>query len=1148
MKKHYITTLLCLTILTLSDTVWAQDFAYVPPPLSKLHVNDRKELKVMLISLEKKFHVYFAFESDIVENKYIPVGVKMTENLEETLFNLLAPFNLRFKKISDKFYTIYPNDEMASRQVTSTDFGLLPINQNYRAALTIPVMSTLPPLALTVTGTVKDENNLSLPGVNVLEKGTTNGTTTDASGNYSLNVQDENSVLIYSFIGYTSQEVTVNGRSIIDISLVPSLQSLQEVVVIGYGTVERKDLTGAVGSIGEKELQEVSVTNVESALLGKIPGVQVKPRDGAPGEPPQIMIRGVGSITAGSSPLYVVDGFPIQDLQTLNPNNIESIDVLKDASATAIYGSRGSNGVIIINTKRGKAGKTQISFDASYGLQKVSQIPDYMNAKEQARYAYWGAYFRNIDDGNDVSGPPGSWKFKTPQMVLDILDGKPHPDINWFNEVMRDAPVQRYQLSSSGGNEVVKFAVNGEYMDQDGILLGSNFKRYSLQANLDGQLSKRLAIKLNLNPSFTEAHGADPQGTGYGTTVLGNAASINAYTPVYQENGDYYVINGLPETGNFPNPVALANEVIDVSKNARFMGNLNAGYTIFDDLKLNVMLGGIFSSSKGLRFVPKLPSLLNATAAGTDDSSMGFNWITEYTLNYNKDFGEHQVTGLAGFTSQKSSTESNTISSVAYPNNLVPYMNAVSGLFSGGSSDLSEWSLVSYLARINYSYNNKYYVTASIRTDGSSRFGSANRYGLFPSIALAWRISDENFLKDVGFINDLKLRTSYGQTGNNNIGNYAALATVNNVKYPWGNTAVGGFVLQRMPNPNLTWEKQESLNLGMDASFSGGRFNLSVDHFKTKNKSLLLNVNIPTISGFSSALQNIGEVDNTGWEFMASSVNVKGKFGWSTDFNISTYKNEVIALGPEGDPIISSRHITMIGKPLGMFYGLVMDGIFETNAELAEGPLYNPGARNGTRLGDAKFKDFSGPEGVPDGIINSYDRVIIGSPYPDFYYGMTNRFSYGDFALSVSLQGVSGNQIASLSRTVGLRSEFRVAQLALANNFWISEEEPGDGNTPRPNDEPTGGIREYSTRHLEDGSYLRINNISLSYTVPTGIIQRLKLNALRIYMNASNPFTFSNTEGFNPDVNSSGNSLTPGQDNNNYPLPKSLLLGVNVSF
>jgi TonB-linked SusC/RagA family outer membrane protein len=999
-----------------------------------------------------------------------------------------------------------------------------------------------------IVGRVSDNTGQPLPGVTVVVKGTLQGTITNANGEYTLVNVPENAILVFSFVGMLTQEVGVGNQTTVNITLEQGTIGMEEVVVVGYGTMRRSDLTGAVGSVGGTALQDVKVTNVEQALLGKVPGVQIKPRDGAPGAPPQIIIRGVGSITAGTNPLYIVDGFPVADLQTLSLDNIESIDVLKDASATAIYGSRGSNGVVILTTKRGQAGKPVISFNTSMGLQSISQKPHFMNAKEQAEYGYWAVYFRNIDDGNSVSGPPETWSFRVPQTILDVLAGTNTTDVDWVDEIMQVAPIANYHLSISGGNENVKYAVSGEYLDQDGIIINSNFKRYSLQANVDAQLTKRLAFKISLNPSYNEDTGADPRGTASGSGILGPATAINAFIPVYQENGDYFVINGLPEVGNNRNPVAALNEVVDNSKNARFQGNMVAEYALLEELKFNIMLGGSFIGSKGMSFTPMLPSLRTSVASGSDNASLGINWVSEYTLNYRKSFGEHHFVGLAGFTSEKNRIETNSLSSVSYPNNLVPYLSAVKGLLSGGTSELSEWSLISYLARVNYNYKDTYYATASFRTDGSSRFGSAKKYGNFPSVALAWRVSNESFLRNSKVLSNLKIRASFGKTGNNNIGNYEALPTIQNVLYPWGNKAIGGFIQQRIANPDLTWESQSSRNIGLDASFFSNRVNLTIDNFNTRNKSLLLNVNIPTITGYSTALQNIGEVENKGWDFSLNTINLQGKFEWTTDFNISFYKNKVLSLGTEDDPIIIDRHITMVGQPIGMFYGLVYDGIFETSAELDEGPLFNPGARNGTHLGDAKFIDYSGPDGVPDGIINSYDRVIMGSPYPDFYYGMTNRFSYQGFTLSISLQGVNGNEIISRAKTVGLRSEYRVKQLAMANNFWISEEQPGDGNTPRPNDEPTGGIREVSTRHLNDGSYLRINNISLSYELPSNIIQSLRINSIRIYLNATNPFIFSNTDGFNPDVSDSDNPLAPGEDYNNYPLPKSLSLGLNLVF
>ena len=1084
---------------------------------------EKTSVKEVLSKIEDQSEFYFMYSEKIVDvNREVSVNIE-NQKIETVLNSLFTGTDVNYT-VKDRIIVLTTPDVFDNS--AQVDFQ-----------------------QKMVSGKVIDTQNQTLPGVTVVVKGTTQGTVTNTEGEYTLTNIPENATLVFSFMGMRTQEVVVGTQSSINIEMAVDAIGIEEVVAVGYGTVKRADLTGSVGTVSQNDLQEVKVSNIQQALLGKIAGVQVKPNDGTPGAAPQIIIRGVGSLSAGTQPLYVVDGFPVTNLETLNPDDIESVDILKDASSTAIYGSRGSNGVVLITTKRGKLGEAQLNFDISGGLQEVSNTPKYLNAAQMADYAYYGAYFRTQDLGGSTSGDPLAWKFKVPPLVMDIRNGVPGtPDVDWFDEVLRVAPVARYQLSASGGAEKMKYAVSGEYLDQQGIIIGSNFNRYSVRANLDAQLTKKLSVKINLNPSYTEQTGEDPQGTGYGTNILGNAAAINAYTPAFDANGDYFVIDGLPETGNFPNPVALAREITDQTNRIRFMGNIDATYKITDALIFNAMMGANYSASKHLRFVPQMRALLNSTAFGLDEANLGVNWISEYTLNYAKDFGNHHFTGLAGFTSEKSKMEYNSLQSTKFPNNNIPYLNAAGGILTGGGAGISEYSLVSYLARATYDYANRYYLTASIRTDGSSRFGADNRYGVFPSIAAAWRISEENFMQNVSFIDNLKLRFSYGQTGNNNIGNYASLATTANLNYPLNNNPVGGFVQSRISNPILTWEKQSSFNRGFDLAILDSRVSIVVDNFRTDNKSLLLNVNIPAITGFNNALQNIGEIENTGWEFAVNTVNTQGEFSWTTNFNISFYKNKVLKLGPEDTPIISTRHITMVGEPMGAFYGLVMDGIFETEAEYAKGPYYNPSGSNHTRVGDVKFKDFSGPNGTPDGVINSYDRVIIGSPYPDFYYGMTNNFKYKNFSLSIALQGVQGNQIAGLYADVGGRNEFRVKQLAEYADFWISEEQPGNGLAQRPNDEPTGGIREFSTQKLRDGSYLRINNISLGYELPSNLVQRLNLTSIRIYVNANNPITFTDYGGFNPDVSRSGDPLLPGEDNNNYPLAKTWKLGLNIGF
>lgn len=1009
-----------------------------------------------------------------------------------------------------------------------------------------------------VKGLVQSNNGELLPGVSVVLRNTknnfTSGTTTDSSGVFVFNRIPAGGPYTFSFSIVNYDPQTLSGyylKEDASLSLVVKMNgasaTLDQVVVVGYGSQKRKDLTGSVASVSNRDIRDLAVTRVEQALSGKVAGVQVKAVSGEPGVGPQIRVRGIGSISAGAGPLYVVDGFPTDNIQTLNPNDIETLDILKDASATAIYGSRGSNGVVIINTKRGRAGKTMIGFDTYYGWQKILRKPAMKNSLQQAQYAYDGYRNNNLDVGNSVAGLPESWRIRVPQPILDVLSGKNNYDADPLDEILTTAPMQQYQLTAAGGSENVRFAIAGEYLNTDGIILNSGFKRYSLRANFDAKLNKRISVKLNLNPSYTNKM-ALPVYTGGEGNLIGSALGTFNWIPLREPAGGYTLLRGRADLSEINNPLAVLEQTITKQNTLRFLGNLSAEYRIMNGLNLNVMAGANLVGMKGMIFTPQLPVFLNVPAVGTDNATLISNWITEYTLNYNRSFGKHNLTALAGYTQQKEIGSTNLITSNKYPNNLVPTLSAVSGLITGGSSDEYQWSLRSYLGRLNYNYDNKYYLTTSMRSDGSSRFGANNKYAFFPSLALAWRVKGERFLERADFIDELKLRGSYGKSGNNNIGNYESYATINYEKYVLGNTAVSGFSQARLDNPSLTWEKQEQVNVGLDLAVWKSRVRLTVDHFRSTNTDLLLNVNIPSTTGFSNSLQNIGEVSNNGWEFVLNTTNVNRKFTWTTDLNFSTYRNKVEKLGPSGDPIYTDNNITLIGQPIGMFYGLKLDGVFRNQSELSKGPVWNPGAADRSRVGDFRFVDVSGPNGKPDGIISSADYTIIGSPYPDFYYGMTNNFAYQQFSLSVNLQGTHGSQIYNQSRAQGNSGRGRLRSYAFSNDYWKSEQQPGDGQTQRPNNAPTGGARAIGQQFLDTGSFLRFNNIIASYALPARITRRLGINTGRIYVNATNPILITKYTAFNPDVSLSENPLTPGLERNDYPVQKSIIIGLNVTF
>ena len=1019
--------------------------------------------------------------------------------------------------------------------------------------------------SIVVKGLVQTASNNPIAGASITVRNSktnfTSGTTSDSSGMFSFSRLPSGGPYTFTFsaVGFESQilsgyNIKENNSLSLAIKMIETSVQMEQVVVVGYGTQKRKDLTGSVSSVGSKDFQDLPVSRIDQALAGKVAGVQVKAVSGEPGVSPQIRIRGIGSISAAVSPLYVVDGFPTGNIENINPNDIESIDILKDASATAIYGSRGSNGVIIINTKRGLSGKPNISFNTYAGWQEISKRPLYMNAREQAQYHYDGILQNNIDLGNDVSGPPQNWKVPVPPTTLRVLSGEITYDRFALDDVLRKGVQQQYQLTATGGSENVKYALSGEYFNQKGIVLGSDFKRYSLRVNMDAKLSKRISVKVNVNPSFIDRNIITASGSSSGQNegVVGSAFGVNPMYPLYNPDGSYFVFaSGLDVTSNAQNPAALAREITNKQKRINVFANANLEYRIMQDLRLNIMAGTVLHNSKGHRFKPQIPAFFNEPALGTDNAFMSYNWLTEYTLNYNKSFGDHNLSALAGYTVQKETNETNTISSNRFPNNLVPTLNATSGVITAGSSEIFEWSLLSYLGRVNYNFKSKYYVTASFRADGSSRFGSESKYGLFPSAALAWRVSEEEFMKGLKYLEEMKLRVSYGETGNNNIGNYEQFATINYERYILGGGVAGGFSQAKLDNPFLTWEKQRQLNIGADMNFFKNRLRINIDHFRSTNTDLLLNVNVPDITGFNTTLQNIGEVKNNGWDFVLGTTNIETKnFQWATDFNLSSFKNEVVKLGPTGDPIYGGNsHITMIGQPIGMFYGWITDGIFLSAAELAKGPIFSPGGVDRSRPGDIRFKDISGPNGKPDGVINNFDKTIIGSPYPDFYYGMTNRVAYKKLSLSVSLQGSKGAKIFAESRAASMATRGRFGQLAVLNNYWKSEQEPGDGKTPRPNNAPTGNIRgTYSTWFLDSGSFMRINNITLGYLLPEGITEKLKLRSVRVYASANNPFIFTKNLGFNPEASNLDDPLRPGREFSDYPIPKSFIIGLNVGF
>ncbi|WP_461147098.1 SusC/RagA family TonB-linked outer membrane protein [Spirosoma pulveris] len=1033
----------------------------------------------------------------------------------------------------------------------------------------------------TITGTVTDATTgEAMAGTTVQVKGTNVGATTNAAGQYQISLPATGKVLIFSFIGYQPAEVTVGNRSVVDAKLSSSDNALSEVIVVGYGVQNRRDVTTAIGSVKAKDLANQPVASFDQALAAKIAGVTVTQTSGAPGAALSIRVRGTGSISAGNDPLYVVDGIPlsrdtkfatggtntqfpdnpINVLSTLNTDDIESIEVLKDASAAAIYGSRGSNGVVLLTTKRGKEGKTVVSYDSYLGIQQVSRKIDMLNAYEYAQLSYEAKNNAYIDrnptgkptDSNDIRtkgvGAPST--LIQPEIV-PYLSGQPGlTNTDWQDAIFRSAPIQNHTISVSGGKENVKFYVSGNYLDQRGVVINSGFKRYSARANVDVK-SGRLTVGVNLNPTYSYHDLIKAEGPYLGEGVVGLALQMAPIFPVYNADGSYNFGNngwGYGAT-SILNPVAIANQVSDKLSQLRVLGNTYAQYDILKGLSYRLSLGADINSFQRDYYRPSTLEIRDrkgpSVPTGFSRAQNFVNWLVENTLNYNRSFGVHNVSALAGFSSQKDRRVANELTATNFPNDLVQTLNA--GQVSSGSSDIQEWSLLSYIGRVQYDYNGKYLLSAAIRADGSSRFGRANRWGYFPSVSAGWNVSQETFLKSATWLSDLKLRASYGLTGNFQIPNYGSVSLLGYQNYILGpETIVSGLAPTNSANDKLKWEKTAMFDVGFDVSFLRNKLNLTFDYYHANTSDLLLNVPVPRASGFSTELQNIGKVNNQGVELTLGTRQTFGRFRWEASANIAANRNKVIALGPSGDPIIvaggvaGAQFITQIGRPIGEYYTMINDGVFKNQAEIDAYPHTTT-----TRPGDFKFRDNNG-----DGKIDfSSDRAVTGSYFPKYTFGFTNNFAYRGFDLGVAIQGVQGHKILNLIRRYIYNMEGNGNLFRGALDRWQSPDNPGNGLVNRANRLASGSNGEISTWHIESGSYVRIRTITLGYALPTALLQKIRLSRARLYVTTQNPFTFTKYLGYNPEVNSRPDSaLSSGEDYGTYPLPRTTSVGINLSF
>ncbi len=1146
MSFHQILFVIFFCGISYAHTSKAQDVLNQPLSLDA----NGMEMKKVLNLIEKQAKVRFIYSSSAI-NITQKVNIKVTnQRLDLVLKELLKPLAVSYvvtdnrillKKEKDEMGTNSPNVNEAAEKFETTD--------------------------ISITGIVTDENGAGLPGVSILLKGTQRGTTTNPDGKYTIDVPNGSATLVFSFLGYTPQEVVVGNRTTLNINLKPDPKALDEVVVVGYGTQSRKDVTGSITSINTKDIKDMPVTNIAEGLAGKMPGVLIQQTTGAPGNSPSIKIRGLGSISAGNGPLIVVDGQPLNSgdlrngsgLNLMNPNDIESVDVLKDASATAIFGSRGANGVVMITTKRGKSGKSRINFDYYTGTQQVSKTMDMLNAQQFAEFskeASNNAYLERVPgakvtDPNSVRAAGNRYRYPRGEFAgIDFDNPASLTSYDYQDLIFRNAPISSYQLSGSGGTDKVQYMVSGNYLKQEGIILTSGINRFTFRSNIDAQLTPKLKIGMSVSPSYTTERRVNSDGHWASNGVINAALSQAPIISIFQADGVTYnsqaSIAGAYDWAGVTNPVANITELDNTTGTFRLIGNTYLELGIWKSLKYRGTIGGDLTYFRQNQFqtsaIPLNQLLPPNVSTGSSATNQNINWVSSHTLGYNFDLQkDHRIDVLVGFEAQKNDFESNSINANRFPNDIVRTVNA--GTILGGNSFKEQWSLASYFGRIGYSYKDKYLFNGSIRRDGSSRFGINQRYGIFPSASIGWRLSEEPFMKNIGILSDMKLKASYGLAGNNAFSNYGSIGTLAADNYVFGNNLANGLATSTIGNENLTWEKSRQLDIGLETGLLKNRIFLTIDYYSRITTDLLLSVQVPTLTGFASASRNIGKVENKGMEFGLITRNTVGDFKWNTEYNISFNRNKVLALGPTGDAIrsgsgVGETNITVIGQPLGSFYGYQQIGVFKDQADLDSSP------RDATaRPGDVKFADINN-----DGKINADDRTLIGNNQPDFIYGLTNTFSYKGFDLGITIQGVQGGKILNLSRRFIENLEGNQNQLTTVLNRWRSPQEPGNGIVPRANQRTTGNSNAISSRWVEDASYFRIRNITLGYNLPKMVIDRLKIQSLRLYGGIQNAFTSTKYLGYNPEVSGYENALTGGVDYGSYPLARTYTIGLNIGF
>jgi TonB-linked SusC/RagA family outer membrane protein len=1121
---HLIFSIICTSLTYAASEGRAQE---VLERIVTIHAQNA-ELKTVLKELEDQADVKFAYSQKTIKAER-PVNINISrQKLSEALTKLLAPLDVSY--------------QLASGRI------LLTVNKPIN--LTVPQHPILEEVInknfATISGTVSDDSKLGLPGVSVVLKGTQRGTTTDKNGAFQIDIPEKNgAVLVFSFVGYTLQEVEVGNQTSISVTMLPENKSLQEVVVVGYGTVKKSDLTGSVSSIKGDAIREMPVTSVDQAIQSRAPGVQVTQSSGAPGGGISIRVRGANSINSGSEPLYVIDGFPMYPdngalgtggnrqpsnaMATINPNEIESIEILKDASATSIYGSRGANGVILITTKRGKEGQSRVEYDGSYSFQKIARGVDVLNGADYARYI------------NLLEKSQGGSPRYTDEKINAIGAGT-----DWWDVVSRTGGLSNHQLSFTGGTKGTRYAFVGNYLDNKGIIKNTDFKRYGFRMNLDNDFLNGKATLSNSWSYNRSTSGNVPTDRGGPGGIVISALGLDPTGPVYDQNGNYQYASY--DQRFLTNPLAEALEGYDKDFTNRLFGTSALTFNLMEGLKFRTSLGVDVVNASRTTFYNNYTYVGRQNGRELQKANRNStNLLNENILTYNKQIAAgHNLDVTVGYTYQKELNRFESNATRGLPSDDISAVNMQNGSRPlVPSSGRVEWELMSMLGRVNYNVKDRYLMTVTLRRDGSSKFGPNNKWATFPSAALGWRVVNEDFFKNskLGSIfDDFKIRGSYGLTGNSQIPVYRSVAGLISYNYVFGGTPtlVSGYGPNRISNSNLKWESTSMLNLGLDVSLLNNRLTLTIDAFKNKTTDLLLDVSIPQSTGFSTVMLNSGSLANKGLEFSASyKLLTTNSFSWDVSGNVSVLRNKILDLG-KSTPFFSnstSGHLGVLGSwveagnSIGVWRGYNYIGLFQSDEE---------GKSFSARAGYPKYEDVNG-----DGKYTTDDFKIIGDPNPKLTWGFNTSLKYKNFDLGIFFRGVHGNKVRNLQQSEMGDGVQKINQIGnILTDSWT----PENPNASRP---VIDGRRDFisfrrSSFFIQDGSFIRLQNLSLGYKLP---VKNTYIRSARIYASGQNLFLITKYKGFDPEVNNQGqNNLNRGDDYDAYPRSKMFTLGINLGI